>query len=162
MYLCYSEVTTQKQWHIVQYNPLPSTISFGATTFIYHKTRRCPTAIISDIDINLFLEHDYGSRYTFSTEQKGVCTLQNVSFSLRKNVTIFQTVLHRTRWPCCSVAEQHANTQSFICKADGSATWYPSTLVMVWVPGFLIHGSRAKMESMNSIYCIFLLFFIPK
>lgn len=75
------------------------------------------------------------------------------------------TVLHRTRRPRCSVAEQHANTQSFICKADGMVMWYPSTLVMVWVPGFLIHGSKAKMESMNSICCIFfffLAFLFPK
>lgn len=47
-------------------------------------------------------------------------------------------------WPCCSVAEQHANIQSFIFKTDSLVMWYPSALVMVWVPGFLIHGSRAK------------------
>lgn len=64
-------VTTQKWWLIVKYNPLPLTISFGATTSIYQKTRRCPTAIISRIDIHLFLECDYGSCYTFSTKQRG-------------------------------------------------------------------------------------------
>lgn len=75
-----------------------------------------------------------------------------------------QTVLHRMRRPRCSVAEQHANTQSFICKADGMVMWYPSTSVMVWVPGVLINGSKAKMESMNSICCIFLIlaFLFPK
>lgn len=65
------------------------------------------------------------------------------------------SALHRTRWPCCSVAEQHANTQSFICKADGSVIWYPSTSVMVWVPGFHMHGSRAK----NGKYEFNLLYF---
>lgn len=65
------------------------------------------------------------------------------------------TVLRRTQRPRCSVAEQHANTQSFIGKADGLVMWYPSTLVMVWVPGFLIHGGKAKMEIMNSICCDF-------
>lgn len=75
-----------------------------------------------------------------------------------------QTVLHRMRRPHCSVAEQHANTQSFICKADGLVMWYPSTSVMVWVPGVLINGSKAKMESMNSICCIvfILAFLFPK
>lgn len=75
-----------------------------------------------------------------------------------------QTVLHRMRRPRCSVAEQHANTQSFICKADGLVMWYPSTSVMVWVPGVLINGSKAKMESMNSICCIvfILAFLFPK
>lgn len=68
------------------------------------------------------------------------------------------TVLRRTQRPRCSVAEQHANTQSFICKADGLVMWYPSTLVMVWVPGILIHGGKAKMEIMNSICCVFLFF----
>lgn len=78
-------------------------------------------------------------------------------FSLRKNVTIFRGSRH-----CTLVAEQHANTQSFIRKADGSVIWYPSILVMVWVPGFLIHCSRAKMESMNLFDFVFQLFCIPK
>lgn len=145
----------------MRHNPLPSTISFGATTSIYQKTRRCPTAIISDIHLNLFLEHDYGSWYTFSTKWRGLHFAKCFFFFAQKCDHI-PAALHRTDWPWCSVAEQHANTQSFICKADGSVIWYPSTLVMVWVPGFLIHGSRAKMESMNSIYCIFELFCIPK
>lgn len=41
--------------------------------------------------------------------------LQSDFFSLRKNMTIFRGSRH-----CTLVAEQHANTQSFIRKADGS------------------------------------------
>lgn len=74
------------------------------------------------------------------------------------------TILLRRQRSRHSVAQQHANTQSFICKAGGLVMWYASTLVMVWVPGFLIHGSKAKMESMNSICCggFFLAFLFPK
>lgn len=57
-------------------------------------------------------------RATLFSPRKGVCTSQNVYFSLCRSLTIFPTVLHRSRWLLCSVAEQHANTQSFICKAD--------------------------------------------
>lgn len=69
------------------------------------------------------------------------------------------TVLLRRQRSRHSVAQQHANTQSFICKAGGLVMWYASTLVMVWVPGFLSHGSKAKMESMNSICCVSSFFF---
>lgn len=142
-------------------NPLFIIISFGATTFIYQKNpRTCPTAIISEIHINVFWEHDYGGLYTFSSKWRG-SALCKMFLLVCTKLWLYSTALHRIRQPCCSVAEQHANTQSFICKADGSVMWYPSTLVMVWVPGFLIPGSRAKMESI-SIYCVFQLFYIPK
>lgn len=81
------------------------------------------------------------------------------------------TVFLRRQRSRYSVAQQHANTQSFICKAGGLVMWYASTLVIVWVPGFLIHGRKAKMESMNSICCVcvcvcfvllFLAFLLPK
>lgn len=105
LWWCYSEGYYTK---IVKYYPRPSDVSYGTTTSIHQKTRRCPTAIISKIHTRLFLEHDYGSLLDVFHQEKVVCTMQNVSVSLRRNVTIF-------RRPCCSVAEQHANTQSFIC-----------------------------------------------
>lgn len=148
----------------MKYNLLPFTISFGATTFICQKTRRCPKAIISTVHINLFLhifhQEEVGDGTTNGTGGVGggVCTSAKCFFfSLRKNVTIFRGSRH-----CTLVAEQHANTQSFIRKADGSVIWYPSILVMVWVPGFLIHWSRAKMESMNLFDFVFQLFCVPK
>lgn len=103
---------------------------------------------------------------TIFHQEKGVCTLQNVSFSLRKKkkVTIFRVPVHRTRWPFCSVAEQHANTQSAICEADTLVIRYSSTLVMVWVSWFsypLQHGKNGKYEfilfgvfSLSRFFCI--------
>lgn len=75
-------------------------------------------AIILEIDTNLFLEHDYGSYYNFPPS-KGGLHFAKCFFFFAQKCDYIPNALHRTHWPCSSVAEQHANTQSFICKADG-------------------------------------------
>lgn len=87
---------------------------------------------------------------TIFHQEKGVCTLQNVSFSLcKKKKSDHIPSVYRTHWPFCSVAEQHANTQSAICEADTLVIRYSSTLVTVWVSWFsypLQHGKNGKYE----------------
>lgn len=99
---------------------------------------------------------------TIFHQEKGVCTFAKCFFFFaqkkKKNVTIFRVPVLRTHWPFCSVAEQHANTQSAICEADTLVIRYSSTLVMVWVSWFsypLQHGKNGKYE-----FILFWVFFL--
>lgn len=115
-------------------------------------------AVLWEIHVKLFLERD-GSYYTFSIKPKGPA-LCKMLLQKKKKVTISPLLSQNSQALCFSCSWATANTQGFICKADRLVIWYPSILVMVWVPGFLIklHGSGAKMESINFIYCHFQVF----
>lgn len=147
----------------MKYNPLPSTISFGATTFIYQKTRRCPTAIILEIYINLFLERDYGSCYNFPPSKGGLHFAKCFFFFAQKCDHI-PTALHRTHWPCCSVAEQHANTQSFICEVFGyMIPFHFSHSLGSWFSYPWQQGKNGKYEfNLLYFFYFFLAFMYPK
>lgn len=145
---------------VAKLSPLPSTISFGATTFIYQRKQKMSNGNNSgDWHQFIFRTWLWQLREFFPPGDGGLHFAKKLFLFLSAH-----TKWDRTLSASCSgrtlrsVAEQHANTQNAICEADTLVIWYPSTLVMVWVPAFLIRCSRGK----NGKYeFIFILFFAP-
>lgn len=150
---------SQISGRVAKHSPLPSTISSGATTFIYQRKQKISNGNnFGDWHQFIFRTWLWQLLEFFPPGDGGLLFAKNVFLflSVHKMWPYSECPLIGTRWTLHSVAEQHANTQSAICEADTLVIWYPSTLVMVWVPAFLIRCSRGKNGKYEFILFCFL------